>query len=258
MPVAAESVLMACAVGLYLVDSALLLYFNEGVVSPKGRDGWIVRFGSTLRLRGRELFIPSPLAPHRPLFRLAWNPEGGGAGDPTWTSRRAALSPLAPLVWGMALAVFVLLPLGLFTRLGDAMLLAAVALLYLSIVAALGWLALARRRLGIAGKRLTALAFEALVCSPLAINLVRKVSAEMPANEDLVAAARRLQAPQDWDRARRQFISRIEEELDAEDESSARASLLRKRRQDLLQAAPPLWTALRHRPASRPRRDRSR
>lgn len=239
MLVEAELALMACAAGLYLYDSACLLYCNEGVVSPKGRDGWVVRFGSTLRLRGKELFVPSPLAPHRPTFRLTWDPDQAArASDPEWVSLRGALRPLAPLVWGMALALFVLLPLGFFTRLGDGMLLAAVAILYLNIFAALGWLAFARRRLGIAGRRLAAFAFESLVCSPFAINLVRKVSAEMTVREDLVDAARRLQAPGDWDRSRLQFISRIEEELEAEDEESARAALLRRRREDLLQAAP--------------------
>lgn len=234
----AELALMACAIGLYLYDSAFLLYYNEAVVSPKGRDGWSVSFGSTMHFRGKELFIPFPLTPHRPLFRLTWNlDQPRRACDPGWTSRRAALRPLVPLVWGMALAVFVLLPLGLFSRLGDGMLLAAIALLYLNIVAALGWLALERGRLGIAGKRLAALAFEALVCSPFAINLIRKVSAEMPVQEDLVDAALRLQAPEDWDRTRKQLVARIEEELEAEDEGSARASFLRKRRQHLLEAA---------------------
>lgn len=238
MAAEAELALMAGAAALYLADSAFLLYSNEGVVSPKGRNGWSVRFGSTLRLRGKELFVPSPLTPHRPVFRLTWDPDQAGrAGDPSWSARRGALGPLTPLVWGMALALFALLPLGLYTRLGDAALLAAIALLYVSIIAALGWLALARRRLGIAGRRLAALAFESLVCPPLALNVIRKVSAEMTAREDLVDAARRLLAPADWERARLQFVSRIEEELESEDEDSARASRLRRRRQDLLQAA---------------------
>ena len=233
MIVEAEAGLMLAAAGLYLYDSALLLYRDEGVVSVVGRDGWAVRFGPGIQIRGRYLFIPSPVTPHRPLFRLVWKPETAVAGDRRWTERRTLFEPLIPMVWGMLVSIFVLLPAGLFFRLGDAMLLAAIAFLYLNILALLGWISLKRASFGLTGRRFAALAFEALICSPFALNLVRKISAEMPVDENLVDAARRLQKAHHWEASRRQILARIDEELDFEDEESGRASALKLLRAEL-------------------------
>jgi hypothetical protein len=230
----AEVALMLAAAGLYLYDSALLLYHDEGVVSTVGRRGWAVRFGPGIQIRGRNLFIPSPLLPHRPIFRLVWKTQTGvAAADRGWTERRTLFEPLAPLVWGMLVSIFVLLPLGLFSRMGDAMVLAAFALLYLNILALLGWIALKRATFGVTGKRFAALAFEALICSPFALNLVRKISAQMPVDENLVDAARRLQKAEGWEASRKQILARIDEELDFEDEKSGRASALKTLKAEL-------------------------
>ena len=230
----AEAALLLAAAGLYLYDSALLLYRDEGVVSTAGRTRWTVRFGSGYQIRGRYLFIPSPLMPHRPIFRLVWKPETGVAADRRWTERRRLFAPLVPLVWGMLVSMFVLLPMSLFLRLGDPMLLAAIALLYLNNLALLGWIALKRMSFGLSSRRFAALAFEALVCSPFALNLVRKISAEMAVDENLVDAARRLQKAQDWDASRRQIVARIDEELDFAEEESRRAAALRRLKDELV------------------------
>ncbi len=234
MVLQAEWTLMALAAALYAWDSALLLYANEGLLAPRDRDRWALHLGSTLRLAGRELYLPSPLTLHRPLFRLAWSFEAPAGGDARWSERRAAYRPLAPFVWAMAAALFVLLPLGLFSRLGEPMLIAALALLYLNIVAALAWTALRARSLGIAPRRLAAIAFELLVCPPFALNLVRRLSLEVPVGEDLVAAARRLQAPADWPASRALFAARLEDALLDEAEGSPRAAALGRYRSLLL------------------------
>ena len=68
-----EVALMCIAVGLYIYDSAQWLYSNEALLIPV-REKWIVRFGTDMmRLGGKELLIPNPLFPHRPLFKLAWH-----------------------------------------------------------------------------------------------------------------------------------------------------------------------------------------
>jgi len=234
MVLQAEWTLMALAASLYAWDSAQLLYANEGLLAPRGRDGWALHLGSTLRLAGRELYVPSPLTLHRPLFRLAWRFEAPAGGDPRWSERRAAYRPLAPLVWAMAAALFVLLPLGMWVALAIPMLLAALALLYLAIVAALAWTALRAPSLGIAPRRLAALAFELLVCPPFALNLVRRLSLELPVDEDLVAAARRLQGADEWPASRALFAARLEDALMDEDEGSPRAAALGRYRSVLL------------------------
>ena len=225
---------MAGAVGLYLYDSALLLYFDEGILTPGRRGRWRVLFGSEgFRLMGRGLLIPNPLFPHQPLFRLAWRfPSPGRPVDAHWPARRALFRPLAAAVWGIGAALFVVLPLGLFA-LGESALLLAALLLYASIAAALVWTGVNRGRLGVSRARMAALAFESLACPPFALNLVRRISAAMPIDEDLVRAARALQAPRDWDAARHEFIARLDEEIDAQEEGSARLHVLVRSRREL-------------------------
>jgi hypothetical protein len=157
------------------------------------------------------------------------------AGDSTWTAQRVVLRPLAPLIWAMATALFVLLPLGLFSRLGDRMLLAALVLLYASLVAALAWLAFMRMRVNLTRWRLAHLGFEALICPPFALNLLRKISAEVRVDEDLVGAARRLLRAEDWQVARTRFLAEVDEELEREEEHPARVAELKGYRQRLLE-----------------------
>ena len=236
----AELLLMALAIGLYLYDSALLLYVNEAVVMPARGGRWLVRFGcARVRLLNRELLVPHPLLPHRPLFRLDWRFPSKTAASCDWAALRAALRPLAPMVWGMALALFVLLPLGLFTRAGDPLAIAALVVLYLNLLAALAWLWLKKAGLGIPGRRLALLSFESLVCCPLGLNIVRKISLSLRVEEDLVVAARRLQAAQDWSETCAELIARLEEEMSDEAEDAARLAVLRMSRQQLLDGEAP-------------------
>jgi hypothetical protein len=236
----AEALLVLLAVGLYLYDSALLLHINEGVIAPKRGGGWQVRFGSSqLCLRGKELRVPSPFLPHRPEFRLVWGLRSKSmAADSVWEARRELFKPLAPLVWAMACALFVFLPLGLFSVLGDWILLAAIGVLYPSIAAALVWLGMKRKELRMSARQLSRLAFELLVCPPFAINVIRRVSAEMPLDSDLMAVARQLQDPADWHATRKAFIARLDEQIDAEDENSERMALLQDSRQKLMEEGP--------------------
>src|SRR5258706_16411317 len=98
------ALLMAVVIGLYLYDSTLLLYCNEGVLTPRGKADWSVGFGSDhARILGKEVFIPNPFLPHRPLFRLSWRWEGNSSEEEeNWTAHKTSLGPMAPMVWGMA------------------------------------------------------------------------------------------------------------------------------------------------------------
>ncbi len=236
MVYAPELLLMAVAAGLYVYDSSLLLYSNEGILTRKGRRDWHVSFGSNqFRLMGKEVYVPNPLFPHRPLYRLLWDAQREpGTVDASWDARGALFRPLMPLVWGMAVAAFVLLPLGFFTRLGEPMLIAALVVLYLNIIATLTWLGINRSAYGLSRQRLLVLAFESLVCSPLALNLIRKVSAGIPISEDLVTVAQQLQSPANWNASRIAIVVRLDEELAFEDEHSDRAAVLRRFRDGLL------------------------
>jgi hypothetical protein len=224
---------MALVVGLYLYDSLLLLHRNEGILTPARRGRWSVGLGSRhYRLLGKALFLPNPLLPHRPLFRLSWRFEGdSAAAQEDWDAHRNALRRIAPMIWLMAVAFFVLLPMGFFTKLGDAALLAGLVLLYLSIISALAWVWRHRLKFNLAGKPFAALAFESLVCSPFALNLIRRVAAHIPVREDLVSASRRLQTADDWHATRAKLVARLDEAIELEEEGSRRmAGLLEHRR----------------------------
>lgn len=225
--------LVALIIGLYLYDSMLLLRRDEGVLMPARRGGWSVGLGSrSYQLLGKYVFIPNPFLPHRPLFKASWSLEGDSAAvRENWNAHRDALRPVAPMVWGMAAAFFLLLPLGFFTRLGDWALLAGLSLLYLSIVAALVWAWNNRSKFELSGKQFAALAFESLVCSPFAMNMVRRLSAHLPAREDLVSAARRLQTTDDWQATRAGLLARLDEAIEVEEADSGRmAGMLEHRR----------------------------
>lgn len=226
--------MMIAVVGLYLYDSALLLYCNEAMLIPKGKCNWSVVFGSeNLRVVGKQLYIPNPFQMHRPLFRASWQYYGSPKYQEPWDPPRKSFMPLAPLVWNMAIALFLFLPLGLFTRLGDSILRAALVLLFSSILIALVWVWIHRAEFRIGTKRFAGLAFESLVCPPFALNLVRHVAMTVPVSEDLVSVARRLQNPDDWGRTREQLIRQLSDEMEHEDTESARYALLQKRRMAL-------------------------
>lgn len=223
---------MLLIAGLYLYDSALLLFSNEGILVPAGQ-GWKIRFGlREPRIAGKEFFLPAPWLLHRPMYRLSWQFDGraplGKAQE--WDARQHAPPILVLLVWSIAMVLFVLLPVGFFTSLGMRILVAAAALLYLSIVFALAYLWVLRESMGLTGKRIGKLAFEYLVCPPFALNLIRAVSLAQPARENLISVAQRLETPEAWQATRGQLLIRLDEEIEMEDEASARMAGLREQR----------------------------
>jgi hypothetical protein len=98
----------------------------------------------------------------------------------------------------------------------------------------LAWLTLRRSEFGLSARRLASLALESLLCSPFALNLVRKVSMGMPVREDLVLAARRLQQAKQWDESKQRIRERLEDELDAEEGDSEQAAALKRYRDRVL------------------------
>lgn len=234
MVFSAEVLLMVAIIGLYLYDSAQLLYCNEAVLIPRRQGAWIIDFGSeNLSVIGKELYISNPFLIHRPLFRLSWKFESSDEVVEPWEPPHGIFAPLGLLVWNMAIALFIFLPLGLFTRLGDLILLPALLLLFSSILVALAWIWFHRTTFHLSTKRFAELAFESIICPPFAINLLRHVAMAIPVREDLVSAGRRLQNSSDWSQTRSQLIMRLANEIEFEDTESDRYRLLQERRRQL-------------------------
>lgn len=174
---------------MYLYDSALLIYHDE-VAFETRRRGALVAGGLMLELGGRHLFVPNPLTPWRPLHRLSWLREPppaampAGAGLGRLQVRLAVLMPWSALLF----ALFSIgLPACLWMQGGAAALLGWLIATYATILGSLGVAYAYRRRLGITGRQVVALARDALLCPPFAINLLRKVSLEQSARLDLRA-----------------------------------------------------------------------
>src|SRR5690349_2199592 len=155
----AELLLMAVIASLYIYDSALLLYSNEGILIPKGKDQWLICFGSDKTgVRNKELFLPNPFLPNRPLFRLSWQFEGEDEGEDEgenrmWSPPLKVFAPMVSLTWVMFFALFFFLPIGLFTKFGDKSLLLAGLLLYFSMISVLVFIWCQRTSLNLSRRR---------------------------------------------------------------------------------------------------------
>jgi hypothetical protein len=235
MTIAAVAQLMGLAIALTIFDSLLLLYVNEGILTTKDDSGWRIAFGSEAAgIRGKGLFFPNPFMLHKPLFRLSWHFEKANQKTrEDWDSRRVTFSMLAPILYGLGITLFVLLPLVLFFAPADAVMLTTFALLYLQILASLVWVYLNRTVLGLDNKKIVSLCFECLVCPPITLNLIRRLSLQTPAHQDLVYAASYLLTPADWEAAKIKFLAQLDHQISGEDQNSDRFKLLHIRRNEI-------------------------
>ncbi|MEO8808294.1 MAG: hypothetical protein ABI433_19605 [Burkholderiaceae bacterium] len=211
----------------------MLLAGNEAVLRRGWRGRWQARFGALRwRLGSREPYLPNPFTPHRPQFRLAWRFDGLGARSMAAQPVQVPpeLASLTPFVCGSWLSLFVLLPLGLFTNLGSAFVVAAIVALYLSTTAALLRLWRLRKGLKLSNRQFSQITFESLACPPFGINLIRRLCARLRGAEDFVSAAERLLEPADLHELHAQCLLRLDEQIDGEPEASPRLAALQSAR----------------------------
>ncbi len=199
------------AAAFYLYDSGCLLWQNE-LMFTRARKRWLVAGGTGLRLAGRRLFLPNPLAPLRPQFQVRWSlTETRPAAVDGQDQLLQALRPIGVLNQ-LQLLLLLALPLVAWT-LGAGLL---VLMLFLSFyLLTLAALAVAWRRRGACRLETRAfwlLALDALACAPFAVNLTRKISMQHGiAGDPLHFAARNLDAA--GRHATRQLIAaRLQEE----------------------------------------------
>jgi hypothetical protein len=241
MSISAEIQLFALAVGFYVFDSMLLLFPNEGVLSQSSKNRWQVKFGSANnRIRGKEIIFPNLFLPHRPIYKLAWDYEGRNnekyvAID--WNGQHDRFRPLMIPIYLIGFGQFVLFPYVIFFFLTDISILISLGYLYVSIIIALIIVFRRRSSLKMSNKNFFSLSFECLVCPPIAVNLVRKLSLNLPGpSEDLLVVAKRLLEENQWNVTKSSFGSRIAEAIDFEDEGSVRFEKLVAHRDDILKA----------------------
>jgi hypothetical protein len=240
MQVTPELGLVLALPGLYAWDALVPLRRNQVVLSVSGRGQWKPGFANGLfSMQGRAPCLSNLLSPWRPVFRLSWEfvPTVPVAKH-AWEETATRFLPLGPWVAGLFVAMFVMLPIVLLARLGDAALLLAFGLIYLYL-AAIG-VQLWRHRivLGLRRRRVLLLLLEFAVCPPFSLNVVRRLSLAQPVTEDFAAAAQRLLPSAMLPEIHAQIVARLDDEIAAEEEGSVRMKGLLQRRAGLVQACP--------------------
>lgn len=227
----AELQLLFAAAFFYLYDGSVLLHADEGLLSPTGAGRWaIVYRPNSIALRGRLVYVPNPLLPHRPVYRLSWDSASVSfAASADWADRRARYSSLVPFVYLAALAIFVLLPACLFWRRSDLQVLAAAALVYANSIAA--GIVVVRRRdaLGLERKRAWTAAVEIVLCPPFAVNLIRRLSIHDRIEASIPAAGAALLDAAEWERLQAKLVASQDDEIEDATSDAARSTLVRAR-----------------------------
>ena len=240
MSLSFEALLVLGILGFYLYDSALLLFVNE-LVFAKAFGQWVFGIPSLhWRLRGKVLYIPNPLMPNAPLFRFAWStdPEPLAADAVQDTENLiSSLRSLSILALLLLVLMLVALPLILF-KLGTGFwFILTLALVYLTIIAMLATAYRKRAVFGLDLKDVLHLTFESITCPPFAINLVRKISLRYRVHLNPVEFAHQYLNRDTFLRLVASVETRLEAELEVEDEDSTRSNELRAYRARLAQLA---------------------
>lgn len=207
-----EWLLVLGVVGFYLQDSALLLHYDEIVVTRRGRR-WAASTGSASQIGGRYLYLPDPLRPASPLFRIGWmadparSPREHWAGLDHYLAALERFGPWCRSLWGLLL---IALPWLLWRSASPTVMLGLAVAIYLNVLKIGIDLWRYRRVLALSGAQAGSLAFELLCCPPHAINVVRRLCARRGLHGDAIDAARRLLAPAQA----RELAGRIDERLE--------------------------------------------
>lgn len=224
MSVSSEWLLVAGILAFYLQDAARLAYFDDVVVS--GGRTWRVAVEATTEMRGRFLWMPSPLLPARTTLHASWLAPVESTATDTVERLRAFVRPLWPVRLGCMMAglvVLVAIPCLLLLSAPPTWLLGALLAWLAVTLGMLGFLAVRRRDLGLSYRRLATLASECLLCPPYAVNLYRKLCDQRGFRGDPVAfAAANLSPPQ-----RQRLLDAIERRLALFAQSSDEATVRR-------------------------------
>jgi len=218
-----EVLLPLGAIGLYLLDSALLMYSNE-LLFLRHRRQWDFAEGSQLILLGRRVYLPNPLTPNVPLFRIRWSEHDSRERreQPDEILRFAAvLRPVQYFVLGLLLLLLAL-PVELLWFGTGLALLALFAAFYMVVFASLGYIYVRRRELRVSGKAFLWLSFDSLACAPFAINLVRKLSMRRSLAGNPIGFAKQTFNTETFARLVRHLCSHVEGEQQREEKQTPR------------------------------------
>lgn len=214
-----ELTLVLVGIGLYLVDSMRLLRPSDGVFLVS-RKIWRASLGfEQMQFAGKHLALLSPTAPGCPAFQFTWYDETAVNPLAIAESLRARASSLRFLAVPVSLqlvVMFAVVPYCLF-RFPGAPLAIAIGILYVNAIVALCMVALRRERLELSWAKFAAIAIECLICIPLSINLLRKLSLNFEPVKNMISVARSLLGEEKYREAANALEKRIAAALEVEE-----------------------------------------
>lgn len=223
MSLSFEALLVLGIAGFYLYDSMMLLRYDEVVFSESFGRWTSLCPNNNLRVRNKTLFLPNPLTPFKPTFRVAWSPN-----DPPLAegSTRELLKivgltrPLGFVVMVLLAEMLLVLPAVIFTRGTGLLFLGTLAVVYLTILLALGLVYASRAGLALSSKQFASLAFDSLACPPFAINLLRKITLTKAAGLNPVAYAHQHFTKECFAELAAKIKERLTEAMDYEEDAA--------------------------------------
>jgi len=218
--------------GIYLFDCVVLVQRGQAVLArPGGR--WRLATGSRHYLiKGRPIVFLNPFTPCAATlktFPILELPSPGSLRPSAIVRGLRGLPALALAQWAL---VFVVLPVTLVRFPGWPLVITLLAA-YGNAVAMVGLLLSRYRQLGAARAPLASLAFNALVCLPLSINLLRRAGLALPVDGGADRYLRLVPEPA-RPAARAALLGQLEEALQDADEDSPRSVALTALRRGLV------------------------
>lgn len=223
-----ETLLILGSLGFYLYDSSMLLYINE-VTFTRGRRFWYFSCpGNNWLFLGKRLYIPNPLTPEAPLFRLYWteSDQHRGNGEESLELFLLALVPLQYLMLTLFMFFFAWLPAVLFIYGSGPQLLWMFGIIYLNISVILYFIYRNKDVLGVSTRKYIMLLFESLACAPFALNILRKITLLQSPRRDPVEVGKELFKHEAFKEFVNIVIERVDEQLELMDPDSPRYSAL--------------------------------
>jgi hypothetical protein len=197
------------AIAFYLYDCAQLLWHNE-LLYVHGAGRWRAEGPSTVSWLGRRVYLPNPLLPQRPGFRVHWSlTDTRTAAAPVPADFLRALRPIGFITQLLA-GLLLLLPVISWTLGAGLAMLLLFAVYYSLILLALAFMLVRRVTLQLSGSGCASLAFDALACAPFAINLVRKIALRRDIGEPVAFAGTQF-APPERDALRTLLARKLDE-----------------------------------------------
>lgn len=229
MTLSFEVLLVLGVLGFYVFDSAMLFFSNEfAYIQSKGK--WLFAYpGSCCQILGRNLYIPNPLTPARPLFRLCWFDSVTNEQQEDYEALQQFVDALKPLRY-FTMVLFALLIVGLpvmiYMNGSDWALIFLFSLIYITVGGMLIQIYLQRKELSLPTKTFVKFAFDSLLCVPFSLNVLRKITMHRIFVGDPIKLAQKLFDETDFIQLVNVICNRIDEELEYEEKESARYEML--------------------------------